>query len=187
MGSTANTTRPHPIAAPVLHSRAAVARCGSPSAARKELSRCAIICRKLKPMASRNSRNMTVSRLRSSLRLKRTDSPRAARPARDCDTKSQTAESRKRENCKGRSMWPWDAVLNAFNDSYSLNCCRLSAGIELRDVAELPIALFEQRFDRQLAKRREVILKLLIDDGHGRGGIDVGAALGFRQHIVHAA
>src|SRR5665213_1162890 len=73
-------------------------------------------------MESRNSRNNIPSRGRSSLRLKRTDSPMAARPASVCDAKNHATEVRKSAICRGRSERVDGVELNAFNDSYSIDC-----------------------------------------------------------------
>ena len=63
----------------------------------------------------------------------------------------------------------------------------LGGGVKLRDVAKLLVALLEQIIERQRAKLAEVVMELLADDGHGGGGVVLGAAFGLGDDIVDAA
>ena len=64
---------------------------------------------------------------------------------------------------------------------------RFGDGVELGDVAELLVALFEQLIERLGFDHGEVVLQAVVDHGHGAGGVGVGAAFGLAEDVVDAA
>src|ERR1035437_2397424 len=63
----------------------------------------------------------------------------------------------------------------------------LGGGEELRDVAELPITLFEQLFHWLGIELCKVEAELLVDHGHSARGVILCAALRLSEDVVDAA
>ena len=58
---------------------------------------------------------------------------------------------------------------------------------ELRNIAELPVAFFEQFLDGLGVKLRQVEAEFFVNHGHGAGRIEVSPAVGLGEYIVDAA
>src|SRR5216683_739927 len=101
---------------------------------------------------------------------------------------NHATEVPKSASCRVLLVRSGEVESNAGNGDCSMVKRRpLGGGVELRDVAELAIALLEHLVERERTKGSEVVAELLVDCGHSGGGIVLGAPGRLGEDIIDTA